>query len=154
MNLEIQGSEVDHIPLKLKLNHLWVFWVFLQISSFPPHNLKTLQCESYLVFGVLSLWYLHFSPKVHRFWIYPLGYHLGFSRISFRVLGTLGFCVTKVHQIWYLVNISNDFRDYTQFGLLSPMCPNPRVKYPTLGLSTHQVTTSQLVLKFYLVNAF
>jgi hypothetical protein len=40
------------------------------------------------------------------------------------------------------------------FGLLLPTCPNPRVGYPTLGLSTLQVTTSQLVLKFYLVNAF
>jgi hypothetical protein len=40
-------------------------------------------------------------------------------------------------------------------GLLLPICPNPRVKYPTLGLSTFQVITSQLVLNFfYLVNAF
>jgi hypothetical protein len=32
--------------------------------------------------------------------------------------------------------------------------PNFRVKYPTLRLNTLQVTTSQLLLKFYLVNAF
>jgi hypothetical protein len=33
-------------------------------------------------------------------------------------------------------------------GLLLPSCPNPSVKYPTIGLITHQVTLSQLVLKF------
>jgi hypothetical protein len=33
-------------------------------------------------------------------------------------------------------------------ALLLPSCPNPRVKYPTLGLITHQVTLSQLILKF------
>jgi hypothetical protein len=32
--------------------------------------------------------------------------------------------------------------------------PNSRVKYPTLRLNTFQVTTSQRLLKFYLVNAF
>jgi hypothetical protein len=37
---------------------------------------------------------------------------------------------------------------------LSSIGPNSRVKYPTLVLSTPYVTSSQLVLKFYLVNAF
>jgi hypothetical protein len=39
-------------------------------------------------------------------------------------------------------------------ALFPSIGPNSRVKYPTLRLNTLQVTTSQLVLKFYQVNAF
>jgi hypothetical protein len=44
-----------------------------------------------MICGVLSLWYLHFGPKVHQIYIYPLGFQLGFLGFVFRVLGTLGF---------------------------------------------------------------
>jgi hypothetical protein len=53
--------------------------------------MKILEYESYLVCGVLSFCYLHFGLKVPRIYIYPLGFQLGFSRVPFRVLSTLGF---------------------------------------------------------------
>jgi hypothetical protein len=56
---------------------------FCKEVQIPPHYLKILQCESYLVCDVLSLFYLHFGPKVPRIYIYPLGFQLGFSRLSF-----------------------------------------------------------------------
>jgi hypothetical protein len=46
------------------------------------------------------------------------------------------------------------FEVFIIFGLLLPSCPNPRVEYPNLVLITHQVTSSQLLLNFFLVNAF
>jgi hypothetical protein len=45
--------------------------------------MKILQCESYLVCGAISLCYLQFGPKVPRIYIYPLGFQLGFSKVSF-----------------------------------------------------------------------
>jgi hypothetical protein len=40
--------------------------------------LQILICDKHMICGVLSLWYLHFGPKVHKIYIYPL-------RVSIRV---------------------------------------------------------------------
>jgi hypothetical protein len=56
---------------------------FCKEVQIPPHHLRIPQYKNYLVCDVLSLCYLHFGPKVHKLYIYPLGFQFGFSRVSF-----------------------------------------------------------------------
>jgi hypothetical protein len=89
MNSEIPCSEVDSTSVNFRLSHKVLHVTLLQISPNSSFNLKIIQCESYLVCGVLSLCYLHFGPKVHRICIYPprvpirvfKGLFLGFGHI-------------------------------------------------------------------------
>jgi hypothetical protein len=91
MDQKLQEPKVDLVSFALRVPILEALVNFCIFSNLLHHTWKILQCKSYLIFNVLPLWYLHFGPKVYRIWIHFIGHNLGFSRVSFRVLGTLGF---------------------------------------------------------------
>jgi hypothetical protein len=49
--------------------------------------LQILKYRKHMICGVLSLWYLHLGPKVHKIYNYPLRVSIRVSRVFvFRVL--------------------------------------------------------------------
>jgi hypothetical protein len=77
---------------------------------------------------------------------FPNRFQLGFSRVSFRVLGTLGsLCHLKSITLNIFWVFPKTFEILITLASFPPIGPNSRVKYPTLRLNTLQVTSSQLV---------
>jgi hypothetical protein len=42
--------------------------------------MQIIKCEKHMICGVLSLWYLHLGPKVHKIYNYPLRVLIRVSR--------------------------------------------------------------------------
>jgi hypothetical protein len=137
------NSELHHIvfmgyfAFKSKLHH----------STWKSSNVKSTWFVVFYYFDICTL-----VQKCLEFTFNPLGFQFGFLGFVFRVLGTLGLLVPQksIHfdTLWAFL-MSLEIFTHLDFTYISK--PYSRVKYPILGLTTHQIITSQLVWNFYLV---